>query len=378
MTDISNITIQLSDMNEAAVPWAACHPARMTGWGKILHNALGHDIYQLTAYVNKKNDSCFNSTSDTDLELTPAGILSLAYVHTLLFGRFLVSLPYLNIGGPFINPQLSAEDKNRVLHALVDNAVKLADTLNVRYLELRGENVIQHDSLNFIRTSKVHMRLDLPQPTQDHSDNPTTAQDILWKSVGPKVRNQIRKGQHAGLTIQWGGMEILDDFYHIFSRKMRDLGTPVYPKNLFREILNTFPHQAEMCVVRSDHKKPCAAALLLHGDQITEVPSASSLPEFNSVCANMFMYWEMLSRASLRGSRQFDFGRSTVNGSTFRFKKQWGACTYPAVWQYYVRKGSMDDMRPDNAGYGLAISVWKRLPVWLTRIIGPVIVRGIP
>ena len=74
----------------------------------------------------------------------------------------------------------------------------------------------------------------------------------------------------------------------------------------------------------------------------------------------------------------FDFGRSTVDSGTFAFKKKWGARPEPVVWPYYLRKGNADDMRPDNGKYDRMINIWRRLPVGLTRVIGPAIVRRIP
>jgi hypothetical protein len=118
--------------------------------------------------------------------------------------------------------------------------------------------------------------------------------------------------------------------------------------------------------------------LLLHGSGITEVPSASSLREFNATCANMLLYWHLLVRAVERGQRVFDFGRSTLESNTYRFKKQWGAEPHPAIWQYYVRAGSAGDLRPENPKYERWIRIWQRLPVRLTKWIGPRIARGIP
>src|SRR5262249_40980442 len=110
----------------------------------------------------------------------------------------------------------------------------------------------------------------------------------------------------------------------------------------------------------------------------SEVPSASSLRAYNPACANMMMYWHLLERAVQRGQAVFDFGRSTLGGSTYRFKRQWGALATEAVWQYYVRRGSIRAGRPGDPRYGRMIRAWQRLPVWLTRLIGPLIVRGIP
>jgi FemAB-related protein (PEP-CTERM system-associated) len=317
--------------------------SRHPGWLEVLRQAFGHTVYGLEALADGRT----------------RGFLPLAYVSSFLFGRFLVSLPYLNTGG------VRAEDEAAGA-ALIDRAVRLADELGVRHLELRHEQPTEHPALTGRLTTKVHMRLALP-------DFPGP----LWTGLPAKVRNQVRKGEKSGLKVFWGGEDLLADFYAVFSRNMRDLGTPVYGRGLFRAILRRFPQGSEVCVVRAG-AVPVAAALLLHGDGVSEVPSASSLREYNSACANMLLYWNLLDRAVQRRQAVFDFGRSTVDGNTYRFKKQWGAREEPAVWQYYLRNGSADAVRPDNPRYQRLIRVWQRLPVSLTRWLGPAIVRGIP
>jgi hypothetical protein len=111
---------------------------------------------------------------------------------------------------------------------------------------------------------------------------------------------------------------------------------------------------------------------------VTEVPSASSLRSYNPTCANMLMYWSLLERAVERGQDVFDFGRSTPDSGPYRFKKQWGASPAPAEWQYALRAGGLQAARPDNPRYRRLIALWRRLPVRLTRLLGPAIVRGIP
>ena len=290
---------------------------------------------------------------------TTVGLLPLMFVRSVFFGRFLIGLPYLNYGGIMT-------DDPAIARQLIDRAMELADELDVRFLEQRHESPCEHPRLVTQSGSKVHMRLGLPA---------TPGQ--LWDQLSAKVRNQVRKGTKNELTVVWGGEERLGEFYEVFSRNMRDLGTPVYSRRLFLEIVRQFRDRAEFCVVRAG-AIPVAAALLLHGWGITEVPSASSLREHNHTCANMLLYWKLLERTVERGLGVFDFGRSTPESNTYRFKQQWGATPSPAEWQHYVRHGSAADMRPDNPRYGRLIRVWQRLPVGLTRLIGPTIVRGIP
>lgn len=315
------------------------HPA----WLSVLQYGLEHDPYVIEASERERT----------------VGLLPLAFVRSLLFGRFLVGLPYLNVGGPLTCDEVIAR-------RLLDRAVVLADELRVRYLELRHERHVDHPHLTAKQTHKVHMRLALP-------DFPGP----LWESFPAKVRNQVRKGQKQNLQVVWGGRELLPEFYAVFSENMRDLGTPVYPLRFFGQVLRSFPDRAEFCVVRH-HNAPIASALLLHGHGVSEVPSASSLKDFNHTSANMLLYWNLLERAMARGQSIFDFGRSTPGSGTYRFKEQWGAKPEPSVWQYYVRRGTVGEMRPDNPKYQRMVRLWRRLPLRLTQLLGPRIVRGIP
>ena len=211
------------------------------------------------------------------------------------------------------------------------------------------------------------MRLPLPA---------TTGQ--LWDSLKSKLRSQIRKPlTNESLTVHWGTHELLDEFYLVFTQNMRDLGTPPFSRKLFESMLDEFPGDAEFCCVRLEGRS-VASGLLIHGPGVTQVPSASSLRKYNSTSANMLMYWHLLARSIERGQTMFDFGRSSKDAGTHKFKAQWGAQEFPAVWQHFVREGSASDMRPNSGKYDLMIRTWQKLPVWLTKVIGPSIVRGIP
>ena len=180
----------LTAFTQAARPSALSqHP----GWLGVLRDGLDHDTYAVEASVG--GEVC--------------GYLPLSFVRSALFGRFLVSLPYLNSNG------VVAQSPD-VQSLLINRAVRLADELDARHLELRHETPIDHPALDGRLTSKVHMRLPLPATT-----------DALWKGLDAKVRNQVRKGEKGNFTMIWGGLDRLDDFYAVMARNMRDLGTPL-------------------------------------------------------------------------------------------------------------------------------------------------------
>lgn len=348
---------------------AACgeHDPR---WLSVLQNALGHRPIVLIARENNSNNTNGNGNGSGEKAGDICGYLPLALVSTRLFGRFLVSLPYLNRAGIVTSdPSVAAN--------LIQAAVKLADEKDVQYLELRHSEPVANDSLGFSRDEKVRMVLELPEN-----------EEALFKDIGPKVRNLVRKGDKHDLSIKWSGAkdangtnnsDVLDAFYDVFAINMRDLGTPVYSRRLFGTIIEQFDGEAELCAIYHENQ-PIAGALLVHDDhrKMTQVPSASSLREFNHTSANMWMYHHLLLRAMDRGSEHFDFGRSSEGSGTYRFKKQWGALPQPTVWQYHVRRGDIGAMRPDSPKNQRRVAMWQKLPVWLTRLVGPRIVRGIP
>jgi FemAB-related protein (PEP-CTERM system-associated) len=264
----------------------------------------------------------------------------------------------LNYGG------IVADDDD-VAQALAAAAVEEARRAGATSLELRHTR--RRCPTFQAKEHKVAMHLPLGGTT-----------DAQWTALDRKVRNQVRKSEKGGLTSRDGGPELIDAFYDVFARNMRDLGTPVYARRFFDEVLRAFPGAARIFTVWKDDV-PAAASIVIRWRQVMEVPWASSLREFNPLCVNIALYWDMLRHAIEQGCTTFDFGRSTPNEGTYNFKRQWGAEPVPLVWEYWTAPGTaVPDLSPKNARYQAAISLWQRLPVGLTRVIGPPIVRNIP
>lgn len=267
-------------------------------------------------------------------------------------------MPYLN-GGGIAAKNLSAAQ------ALLDEAVRLARQLGVQYVELRER-------------SKPVLKL----PTKTHKVTLLRELDAdmeaLFASLPHKVRTDIRKAQKYNLVAEFGGAELLDDFYTVFSRNMRDLGTPVYSRSFFSEMLRVFPQETFICVVRHQGT-PIAGSFLTAFRDTVEAGWSGSLYSHLAMKPNMFLYWSILAEMGRRGYRCFDFGRSTVGSGTHRFKKQWGTQEVPLYWAYWTREGqSLPELNPENPRYKLAIRVWQRLPLAIANRIGPRVVRCLP
>lgn len=285
------------------------------------------------------------------------GVLPIVHMKSMLFGNLMVSMPYFNYGGV-----VSDDEDTRDL--LIEESVRIAKECGASHIEYRQEMPLNNGFP--VKTHKVSMRLDLPD-----------SEDTLWNSLPSKLRSQVRKPQKEGLTVRIGRDEI-ENFYRVFSINMRDLGTPVYTKAFFTNILDHFQQNSWICTV-SMGNEPVASGFLLGFKDRLEIPWASSIRKYNRLAPNMLLYWSCLKFACERGFRVFDFGRSTTGESTYRFKEQWGAVPVPLFWHYWmVEEGPLPEINPANPKYNLAIGIWKRLPVSLTNFIGPRIVRNIP
>ena len=314
----------------------------LSGWRTVIQKSFGHDCPYLIA---KRSDRV-------------VGVLPLVRMQSRLFGHFMVSVPYFNYGGA-----LAADKQAKA--ALLAQASAMTLTNHCNHLELRGTEPLPDWPA---RSEKVSMWLRLPANA-----------DQLWQFLGSKLRAQIKKTHAKGLQYETGGIELLDEFYRVFSINMRDLGTPVYAKTFFAHVVNLAPGQITLVIGRDSCARPVSAALLVLHQGRMEVPWASTLRRANELNANMGLYWHMLQYACQQGCHTFDFGRSTQGASTYRFKKQWGAEPVQLQWHYWLAGGGdLPKLNPDNPKYRAAIAVWQKLPVWATRLLGPMIVRNIP
>ena len=315
----------------------------LTDWMILINKTFGHNGYYL--YVTDEHGSI-------------CGVLPLIHMNSRLFGSFLVSIPYFNYGG-------IVADSIEIETMLLDKAIDLAKQLGVKHLELREGKT--REQIKHVRTDKVNMILNLPDNIAEFE-----------KSLGSKLRSQIKRSMREGFEVSQGGIDRLDDFYKVFSENMRDLGTPVYSKTFFKELLHTFPSQTSIIILKLSGV-PVSAAFLLGGHKKLEIPWASSLRKYNKFSPNMLLYWSVLQFAINEEYKQFDFGRSTIDSGTYKFKKQWGAMPLQLYWNYWLSKGvSMPKLNPDNPKYKLAINMWKKLPLVVANFIGPTIVKNLP
>jgi serine/alanine adding enzyme len=267
-----------------------------------------------------------------------------------------VSLPYCNYGGLLVAPGIDVEP-------LKAAAIEYLTSMSISKIEFRDVAPGMAD------TGEVTMGLILP-------DSP----DLLWKQVGGKVRNQVRKAQQSGLTFCWG-RDQGDALYAIYAKNMGRLGTPVHSPRFIKEILDGFAERADVLTVRHEDR-PIGAMLVIKQGNIWSNPIASCLAEFNSLNPNMLLYWEALRAACGDNSaKRFDFGRSHKDSGTYHFKKQWGAIEVALNYHSY-ENGELLPSASTSFYRGQSASrlakIWRQLPAFVQRQLGPVVRRWLP
>lgn len=269
---------------------------------------------------------------------------------------YLSSMPHLKGGGIVAD---NAEIENLLFCAATD-AARLADA---NYLELR--HVTPHDLPTVARHDKVAAVLPIGADNEER-----------LRRLDKKTRNLVRKSLTFGMTAEFGGAELLDEFYHIYRQNMHDLGSPAYSRLFFSEILNRFPGESHICVARWEGEA-VAVGFLIGFRTTLEVGWASSYKKFLHLKPNMFLYWNILSFAADQGYEYLDFGRSSRHSGTFHFKLQWGAVPSNLYWSYWLNHRFMVP-EARAGGMQMASRIWRRLPLVLTNALGPTLIRHIP
>ena len=350
-------------------------PHHKIDWDEYVLNHPEANVYHLSGWQDVIQDTyrlkSFYMAARTTNEFGKGqvkGILPLFLIKSPIFGNGLHSIPFFDLGG------LLADDEDTE-YALMKTAIQLKRLYEVKCIELRQEKPFskntmlrilsekENDELEFaVNTSKVRMLVHLPNSA-----------DALMNAFKSKLRSQIKRPLKAGLDTRTGGLELLDDFYRVFAVNMRDLGSPVHSRNLIKNVMRMSPESSRIVVVYLKDKA-IAASLITGFKEIMLNPWSSALQKYNRLSPNMLLYWTMLSYACENGFRIFDFGRSTRGEGTYNFKSQWGAKEVGIEWISIKNAQSpAAQTSPDKNKFRHLIQIWKRMPVRLSLICGPML-----
>lgn len=286
------------------------------------------------------------------------GILPLVHVKGPLFGSILCSMPFLNYGG-------ICADNETAENLLLDKAQSILAEIKGDYLELRQVKKVAADLPH--KLSKVSLSVELrPDPT------------VVWNKFDRKHRSNIRRAEKNGFEINYGGPELMPEFYSVMLKGWKEHGTPFYSYNFFSSVASRLGDSIGIYVIRHG-ETAVATALVGYFKDTVEGMWLTQLHEYSRLQAGYVLYWEMIRRCCEMGFRTFNLGRSSTDSGGEIFKLKWNACPRQLYWEYILnRRKQMPELNVENPRYRLAMKIWRKLPFGLTNALGPHIAKQIP
>jgi len=280
------------------------------------------------------------------------GVLPLFYMKSRIFGSKLVSVPFASYGGV-------CADNPEIGNALEEEVKRIAREIGVSFVELR---CLQGKVIPGFISKSRYVRVVLTLPSN---------LDMLWAGLRKSMRRYVRVGSSNNLRVLIGS-SYLNDFYNVYSYRMRELGTPVHHIEFFKELLREFSSHATIAIVRRG--SDVMGGLFLLSFRNTLIYSWGGSPaEYYKFAPNYTLVWEVIKYAWAEGFKCFDFGRSLPNSGVFKFKLGWRAEAKNLHYQYYLlgyNKG-VPDTSSANPRRGKFAFLWRRLPYTLTLALGP-------
>lgn len=312
----------------------------LTQWKRVVEESFGHPSNYLLAEEPPSNGG----------RPRIVGVLPLVRIKSRLFGDFMVSVPFAELGGPLA-------ESSEIALALLARAGEIGREWGVDYVELKNAQALAD-----LPTKDLYVNF-------SRGIEPDPEANLL--AIPRKSRAVVRKAISGGLVAETGH-HLLPAFYELMARSYHNLGTPIFPRKFFARFLEVFGENSDLLLVYNPQGQPIAGVLSFFFKDRVMPYYAGSLVEARALGPNDFMYWELMRRAGEAGYRVFDFGRSKVDTGSFSFKKHWGFEPRPLAYQYLlVGKTEMPNLSPTNPKYQKKIEMWRKMPFGLTKILGP-------
>jgi FemAB-related protein (PEP-CTERM system-associated) len=313
-------------------------------WMNFVHEIYGHSVHRFVV-------------TDGD---HPLGALSLTEVKHPVFGHYLATAPFGSYGG-------FAYENDNTRDVLLDETRRLAQELKVEHVSLRFDSAspppdgwIQHP----VYSSYL---IDLPADPND-----------LMKRFSSDHRNHIRKSFKKGFSIRFGHLDLLDDAYESIARSMHELGSPYHAKRYLRQMAERLGDTLQFAVTYDAQGRITGGGVFIHQGKTIFNLHANVLRFARSSYSGEFLYWSVIEHAIQKGFSTFDLGRSLIGSGNDIFKTKWTPRKETLAYWYWLAPGhDMPSMNQKSPKFQLAIAVWKRLPAFIVRPLGPYLIRGL-
>ena len=306
----------------------------LSGWQKVIQDSFEHPCYFL--YAESNDGIC--------------GVLPLVEVKSALFGHALVSTPFCVYGG-------AIADSNDIKRLLEKKAIALSEKLAVDYLELRYLD--EQDNGMLLKQAHTTFGCELAEDDEK-----------ILANVKKKQRAVIRHSIKNELTAEYSNG--FDNFYHLLSESYRNLGTPIFSKKYFSNLVQAFGSDVDIAVIKDKEGCPSTAVMNFYFNDTVLPYYGGGNSDSRYIKSADFMYYQVMCNARSNGYTRFDFGRSKNDSGPFKYKKNWGMEPRPLHYYYHlVKADDLPNLSPNNPKYRMFISMWQKLPLKVSQMVGP-------
>jgi len=309
----------------------------LSGWQTVIEKSFNHPCYFL--YAEKDGSIC--------------GVLPLVEVKSSLFGHALISTPFCVYGG-------AIADTVEIVRQLEQEACQIAERLQVDHLELRYKEV--QDSSLLLKQAHSTFGVEIVEGS-----------DKILASIKKKQRAVIRHSLKNELNSSISSNKNdFNDFYQLLSTSYRNLGTPIFTKRYFENLMTVFADDSDVAVIRDKNNQPSSAVLNFYFNEQVLPYYGGGNDSARGLKSADFMYYQVMCHAQEKGKKWFDFGRSKNDSGPYKYKKNWGMEPKSLYYYYYLVKAEeLPNLSPNNPKYKFFIAMWQKLPLKLSQFMGP-------
>lgn len=333
---------QVAEWDEFVLRHPDATPFHLIAWKRTIEESFGYRAIYLFATDSRRI----------------RGVLPLFLVKNAIIGKALISSPFAVYGGILAD----CDEALRSLHA---RAVSLGQELGADYIEFRNTRREQ-----CVSGANIDRYVSFSQPlVRDEAE--------LLESLPKKTRNLVRKALKPDFKMRYQVAD-LENFETLYATNMRRLGTPCFSSKYFASLVRNFGEMVDVREVWLEGK-PMAASLNFMFRDDMHIYYAAADTEYNALGPNTYMYFDHLRWAGANGLKTFDFGRSKRGTGVFEFKRHWNTTMRELPYELVlIRRKELPNFSPANPKFDLAIRLWRMVPLWLTRLIGPKLIRLFP
>ena len=280
-------------------------------------------------------------------------IFPMGIIDSLLFGKRLISVPYLEYGG--------FAGESRYVQFLIEHVKQLYSSYD--YIQVREgvpENYLVNNGFKKVEeASRFILNLD--------------AEEKIWGSIDKQKRKAVRKAEEMGVEVRDIGYNEVSNVYRLYSHDMKKFGVPAFPIKYFDNLWVYMIQNGLGKALGAYIDGTLIAALLgfTYKDRV-HITISVSKKGYLDYRPNDILHWEFIKWAIQEGYKIFDFGHVKKGTGHFDFKEKWNTELKPLNNYYlFLNKKEVTNLDKDSKKYKFLRSVWRKTPSFVLNKIGP-------